>query len=145
MDQQAPFRVALADWWSDTDAIRHVRTAVFVAEQGIPAALEWDGLDADCDHVLVRAAGGLPVATGRLMADGRIGRMAVLSPWRRRGIGTLLLEALLEQARACAMHEVYLHAQVEVAAFYRSAGFVAAGQPFTEAGIRHVSMRCPVG
>jgi predicted GNAT family N-acyltransferase len=35
---------------------------------------------------------------------------------------------------------VYLHAQVDVAGFYRAAGFRESGLPFTEAGIKHVAM-----
>jgi len=41
------FCVREADWQRDQAAIRSVRHAVFVIEQAIPAALEWDGLDRD--------------------------------------------------------------------------------------------------
>jgi predicted GNAT family N-acyltransferase len=133
--------VQIADWWRDADAIRQVRTAVFVVEQGIPAALEWDGMDVDCDHVLVRDRDGSSLATGRLMADGRIGRMAVLAAWRNRGIGRQLLAELLELAGQRGLREVYLHAQLEVVPFYRMAGFRAHGEPFAEAGIRHILMQ----
>jgi len=141
METPASFNVLHADWWCDADAIREVRAAVFIEEQGIPATLEWDGLDADCDHVLVRDRDGQSLATGRLMKDGRIGRMAVLAPWRGRGIGTRLLEALLDLAGRHGLHEVYLHARLEVVPFYRTAGFRTCGEPFTEVGIRHVLMQ----
>jgi predicted GNAT family N-acyltransferase len=141
MNQPGTFRIMLADWWRDADAIRQLRTTVFIVEQGIPAALEWDGQDADCDHVLVEDAAGQSLATGRLMPDGRIGRMAVRADWRRQGVGSLLLQALLDQARHRGLHEVYLHAQQAVSRFYRKADFLQRGDPFLEAGIMHVVMQ----
>jgi predicted GNAT family N-acyltransferase len=68
--------VTSADWQRDAAAIQSVRDAVFIQEQGFPATLEWDGLDPGCAHALVWDAAGQAVATGRLLPDGRIGRMA---------------------------------------------------------------------
>ena len=133
-------RIDLADWWHDAEAIRRVRAEVFIREQGIPASLEWDGRDADCDHVLAQDASGQALATARLMPDGRIGRMAVLEGWRRRGIGRRLLQLLLQQARVRGLRETYLHAQTGVADFYRKAGFRNEGEVFVEAGLPHVHM-----
>jgi predicted GNAT family N-acyltransferase len=139
-DRTNGIRIALADWWRDADAIRRVRADVFIREQGIPARLEWDGRDADCEHVLAQDVQGQALATARLMPDGRIGRMAVLDGWRRRGIGRRMLELLLQQARQCGLRVTYLHAQLDVADFYRKAGFRDAGEPFVEAGLPHVHM-----
>lgn len=140
MNGTQPYTVSIADWQSDADAIQAVRHGVFIKEQGIPAALEWDGADSDCRHVLVRDAAGRAIATGRLMQDGRIGRMAVLKAWRGRGIGRLMLSRLIELAAAGGHARVYLHAQQDAAGFYRAAGFRESGETFTEAGIPHVTM-----
>ncbi len=129
-----------ADWLGDQAAIRAVRHAVFVIEQGIPAALEWDGIDPDCRHVLGCAGDGEPVATGRLMPDGQIGRMAVLPEWRRLGVGRMLLSRLLELAGSRGLRHVRLHAQLAVAGYYRRAGFQESGVPFALAGIAHIRM-----
>ena len=151
------YTVSSADWQRDAVAIRALRHAVFIEEQGIPAALEWDGLDAGCLHVLARDSAGHAIATGRLLPEGRIGRMAVLPTgrllpegrigrmavlpaWRGRGIGHHLLCCLVELAVAQGHKRVYLHAQQDVAGFYRVAGFREYGAPFTEAGIMHVAM-----
>jgi predicted GNAT family N-acyltransferase len=134
------YTVSSADWQRDAVAIRALRHAVFIEEQGIPAALEWDGLDAGCLHVLARDSAGHAIATGRLLPEGRIGRMAVLPAWRGRGIGHHLLCCLVELAVAQGHKRVYLHAQQDVAGFYRVAGFREYGAPFTEAGIMHVAM-----
>ncbi|MDH3980692.1 MAG: GNAT family N-acetyltransferase [Gammaproteobacteria bacterium] len=140
MNVTDPCTVTNADWQRDADAIQSVRHAVFIIEQGIPATLEWDGLDPGCGHALVWDATGRAIATGRLLPDGRIGRMAVLPEWRGRGIGRLLLSQLIGMAAAQGHSRVYLHAQVDVAGFYQAAGFRESGQPFTEAGIKHVAM-----
>ena len=140
MSSAQAYRIVDADWSRDQSGIRAVRHAVFVEEQGIPESLEWDGRDADCRHVLALAGDAEVIATGRLMDDGRIGRMAVLRTWRGCGVGRALLERLLLQALQGGLRRVYVHAQLEVAGFYSRAGFRLAGQPFVTADIVHVEM-----
>ncbi len=120
--------------------IRLVRDAVFGEEQGVRRDLDWDGRDPACVHALAADPRHGPVGTGRLQPDGRIGRLAVLPPWRRRGIGGALLEALVASARDRGLEQVRLHAQVHTVAFYEQHGFERQGFPFVEAGIRHVGM-----
>jgi len=141
----APFSLAATDWWQDQAAIRAVRTAVFVQEQAIPAALEWDEHDAACRHVLARDATGNAIGTGRLRADGRIGHMAVLRHWRGRGAGKAMLDVLLGLATAQGLPRVYLHAQAGARDFYRNAGFRQQGEWFEEAGIPHLLMTRATG
>jgi predicted GNAT family N-acyltransferase len=117
------FRVTRATTEQDMAQVRAIRQQVFIDEQQIPPDLEWDGHDDACIHVLAFAPAGTAVGTGRLAPDGRIGRMAVL-------------EAACESGR----DRVYLHAQESARPFYRRAGFRALGDPYLEAGIRHVSM-----
>jgi len=136
----APFIPVTADWQRDRTAIHTVRTAVFIHEQAIPAALEWDSMDGACEHVLVFDAHNQAIATGRLQPDGRIGRMAVLRHWRGRGIGSSLLCHLEGLATARGLSGVYVHAQLGAECFYRKAGFRRQGEIFVAAGIRHVRM-----
>ncbi len=138
---ETSFRVVVAQWSRDRDALRHVREVVFVLGQRVPVELEWDGLDPDCDHVLALDTVGQPIGTARMSADHRIGRMAVLAEWRGRGVGASMLAQLLELARARAWPEVALHAQAGAIGFYRRFGFVGEGDEFMEAGIRHRLMR----
>ena len=81
------------------------------------------------------------IGTGRLLPEGKIGRMAVVKEWRRRGIGADLLEALVAEARRRGLAEVKLSAQLQAAEFYRAHGFVAEGKVYEEAGILHQAMR----
>jgi predicted GNAT family N-acyltransferase len=135
------WRLSPASWPAERAELLAVRYAVFVEEQGVPLALELDGKDAAARHLLVRSRDGRPIATGRLLPEGQIGRMAVLPDWRGRGIGRQLLEALLQQARARQLPTVFLHAQVGALGFYQAAGFVAEGETFMDAGIPHRTMR----
>lgn len=135
------FFVSPVDYEGELPALRAVRETVFVQEQGVPLDLEWDDLDPRSVHVLARSNDGSPIGTGRLTPDHKIGRMAVLADWRGRGVGTALLLALLDQARARAWTEVSLHAQVDAISFYQRHGFQVVGDEFVEAGIRHRAMR----
>jgi predicted GNAT family N-acyltransferase len=128
------------DWTVCAEMATSIRFKVFVDEQRIPAEEELDELDAVSLHAIVMFD-GVPIATGRLCPDGRIGRMAVLKEYRGQGFGGLLLSALIETARDQGHNEAFLHAQCQVLGFYESLGFVAEGPIFSEAGIDHRLMR----
>jgi predicted GNAT family N-acyltransferase len=135
------FSVRIADWSGDEAALRRLRTTVFVEEQSVPEAEEWDGLDAECTHAVAEARDVGVIGTGRLHPSGKIGRMAVLAPWRGHGVGAALLRRLLKTAALQGLDSVYLNAQVAVLGFYSRFGFVAEGEEFEEAGIPHRLMR----
>ena len=136
--------VRLGAWSELADSAQPIRKAVFVDEQRIPADLEWDDADAGSLHALAVNRFGQPLGTGRLLpsADGvgRIGRMAVIAPMRSSGVGRAMLDALVGAARERGDREIRLHAQASAIPFYLSAGFAPDGEPFDEAGIRHVEM-----
>ena len=73
--------------------------------------------------------------------EARIGRMAVDRAWRRRGIGSRVLDKLEEVARLRGADQAVLHAQTYVKSFYAAHWYVEEGQVFLEAGIEHVQMR----
>lgn len=131
------YTVEHVTWASQAQALSGIRHRVFVEEQKVPAELEWDDADERCEHVLARANDGTPIGTGRLLPDGHIGRMAVLPQWRGRGIGSALLETLIEIALARGDGEIILHAQTAAMDFYRRHGFREQGEEFLEANIPH--------
>jgi predicted GNAT family N-acyltransferase len=133
------FAIERVVWEHARGVLSEIRRQVFIEEQGVPPELEWDEEDPRCVHVLARLKDGRGVGTAR-MCGTHIGRMAVLAPWRRRGVGTALLQALLDLAREEGAPRVRLHAQVHAVEFYRAHGFVAAGGQFMEAGIPHIQM-----
>jgi len=128
-------------WQEDGKRLQEVRTEVFVHEQGVPLELELDELDPASRHVLAESDQGQAIGTGRLLPDGHIGRMAVLSDWRGRGVGTAMLTELLEMARAAGLDAVVLNAQTHALGFYARFGFEPQGEAFLDAGLPHLSMR----
>lgn len=140
MPEPAAFVATVAGWDVVGDEACAIRSTVFVGEQGVPAALEHDGRDPACVHVLVRDARGRAVATGRLLPDDRIGRMAVLREARGQGAGVVALRALIEAARARGSTLVRLNAQQSAVGFYLRQGFRPDGAPFIEAAIEHLPM-----
>lgn len=136
--------VRTGDWSAVGRDAARLRTAVFVREQGIPADVEADALDASARHAVLYNRLGQPVATGRLLQQapgvGRIGRMAVDRSVRGAQWGRVLLAALVEAARARGDTQVQLHAQCSAQGFYERAGFTVAGAPYEEAGLAHVLM-----
>lgn len=141
MSAPSGFVVRAADWVADGALLRAIRADVFIDEQKVPAELEWDADDARAWHVLALTAGGTAVGTGRLLPDGRIGRMAVLKHWRGRGAGGALLTELLRIAQAAGLHSLVLNAQTHALGFYAGFGFRPEGEVFLEAGIPHQAMR----
>jgi predicted GNAT family N-acyltransferase len=141
MATEPRYAIREASWEQDGDRLRALRHEVFVREQGVPEALEWDGLDPQCRHVVAETTAGEAIGTGRLLPDGHVGRMAVAYAWRRKGVGSGLLERLVAIAHARGDRLVVLHAQTYAVGFYRRAGFEAIGAEFMEAGIAHVEMR----
>ena len=129
----------LADWRADGPVLERIRRTVFIEEQSVPEPDEWDGEDEASVHVIARLNRD-PVGTGRLNPAGKIGRIAVLAGLRGRGIGTLILRRLLDEARRLGFREPYLHAQVQAVPFYEKLGFERKGGAFDEAGIPHVRM-----
>ena len=140
MTGDSAYTVRLADWAVDEAALGAIRHDVFVVEQQVPPALEWDGVDPACRHAIAEDREGWAIGCGRLLPDGHIGRMAVLPEWRGKGVGTALLSRLIESARQLGMSELALNAQTSAIGFYRRFGFVPDGDEFIEAGIAHVAM-----
>lgn len=141
---QGMVEARVGDWSSLGTHASAIRTEVFVEEQRIPAEMEWDAADAACVHAVAYNRFGLPVATGRLLQHvpgvAKIGRMAVIQAVRGSGVGRVVLESLMQAARARGDHEVLLHAQTSAAPFYARAGFTPRGAEFEEAGIPHIEM-----
>ena len=120
-----------------------IRTTVFVEEQEVPLELEMDEYDAIATHFLLRD-GETPLATARLLDKhglAKIGRVAVLKEARGRGLGLLLMQAVIEEAKRRGFTESVLDAQTYAVPFYARLGYIAEGEEFDDAGIPHFLMR----
>jgi len=122
-----------------SEAISLLRIKVFVEEQGVPADLEMDGRDKDCAHAIM-FENACAIATGRIQADGHIGRVAVAKEHRGKGLGRTVMGALIGHAREQGYDKVWLSAQCHAASFYKSLGFVPCGDVYKEANMDHIKM-----
>ncbi|WP_047540279.1 GNAT family N-acetyltransferase [Methylotenera versatilis] len=127
--------------WQQAEAyLREVRTSVFIEEQFVVPEFEWDEIDSSAVHLLAmhenQAIGCL-----RIIHYAKIGRMAVLKPWRGLGVGKMLLsEAII----ICALYgskQIDLSAQTHAIHFYQQAGFQVISDEYTDVQIPHVDMR----
>jgi predicted GNAT family N-acyltransferase len=131
------YRIRQVDWRAEGELPRRVRRAVFIEEQHVPEALEWDEWDAPSVHLLAHTPDGEPIGTGRLLPDASIGRMAVMAAWRGQGVGSGILSALLALARERGEPVVRLSAQSHAIPFYARFGFEPEGPEYLDAGIPH--------
>lgn len=131
--------IRLADWKKDQAALRRIREAVFIAEQAVPAELEWDSDDNSAVHFLA-FEGEYPMGTARLLPDGHIGRVAVLKDWRGLKVGDKLLHAVIAEAEKRGLKQQMLSAQVHASSFYERFGFSVVSGEYLDAGIPHVDM-----
>ncbi len=129
----------------DFPLIQAIRIAVFQQEQGVAPALEFDGKDATATQILAYLE-GQPVGTARfrVIAPGvaKLERLAVLPQARGRKLGQQIVKFALEEMAKAQIHTVMIHAQITVQRFYEKLGFMPEGEPFEEAGMAHIKMRC---
>ena len=98
------------------EAIFHLRTMVFVEEQGVDSALEFDEFEEVAKHWAA-------LIEGKVVACAR---------YRRTRLGFKI-----ERMAVDAAVPVYLHAQVQALPFYTKLGFLPEGDEFEEADIAH--------
>jgi predicted GNAT family N-acyltransferase len=137
------FTIHLCTWQDAEAQLRAIRTQVFIQEQNVPEALEWDGEDAQALHVLACDSSGRAIGTARLLLHhelAHIGRMAVLPDWRRQGVGRALLAGVMTAAQTRGASRAFLNAQTTAVPFYAQAGFAVEGEEFLDAGIPHLRM-----
>ncbi len=127
-------------WQTHQQQLMSVRSMVFIKEQNVPIELEIDKHDPTSIHLLV-LDNDKPVATARLLKDGKIGRMCVLIEYRLQGIATQLLKRLILSAQQKHIKTLRLHAQINAIPFYQKSGFSVCSEVFLDAGIEHQTMQ----
>ncbi len=135
------FNITQVTWREAHKPLRAVRSQVFIDEQQVPVALEWDDADEIAHHLLVLDDQAKPIACARLLNNGSIGRMAVLKGWRGLGLGSALLTKAISLQQQQGWQMISLSAQMHAVSFYQRAGFVVIGQPYLDANIWHVDMQ----
>ncbi|MEY9866873.1 putative GNAT family N-acyltransferase [Peribacillus sp. B2I2] len=122
-----------------------IRKEVFVEEQGFPLESEFDEFDtlnALSEHILVYY-NEKPVGTGRLrVVDGlgKLERICILEPYRKFGLGKIIIKALEEIANKKEISQVKLHGQTQAEGFYKKLGYHTSSDVFMEDGGPHLLM-----
>ncbi|KAG9397059.1 Acetyltransferase (GNAT) domain [Carpediemonas membranifera] len=123
-----------------------VREAVFFGEQNVPMDCDLDEADEDpsvCVHVAVYHKVTMEtVAVGRILSDGHIGRVSVLKAHRGKGLGNMVMRALLKCPDL--PKTVWLGSQEYAIPFYEKLGFTVYGDMFYDgdtAMIPHYHMK----
>ena len=123
-----------------------LREAIFVVEQTC-AYLELDGLDKTAEHLLVTRDETV-VSCLRVLPPAekashvRIGRVAVSSDWRKKGLARLMVQNAIDKIRLeNPSSDICLDAQTYLQGFYLSLGFEVCGDEFLEDGIPHIPMQ----
>jgi len=129
----------------DLSVAFNIRKEVFVEEQGVPLEDEFDEfdtLDGKCEHILV-FYDEQPVGTGRIrVVDGlgKLERICILKPYRKYGLGKIIIQALEEVSGELGVSQVKLHGQTHAEGFYQKLGYRTSSNMFMEDGIPHLLM-----
>ncbi len=126
-------------WLEHSTQISSIRDSVFIQEQAVPKNIEMDGKDSECMHFLMSNDNN-PIGTARIKMSGKIERVSILKPNRNKGLGTRLMNFIIDAAKGNRFERIYLHSQMESIGFYKNLGFIEEGDVFQEAGIDHVLM-----
>ncbi|QMS85601.1 GNAT family N-acetyltransferase [Candidatus Xianfuyuplasma coldseepsis] len=115
-----------------------IRGQVFIIEQEIDWAIEFDGLDHEC--VLFNAYIDDTIVGAARLYHNKVGRVATLKQYRKHGVGTALMDAIESYAKTKGINTLVLNAQLYIKDFYDHLGYIAEGDIFQEAEIDHIRM-----
>lgn len=121
-----------------------IREEVFIKEQGFQH--EFDEIDASAVHLVIYH-NDQPVGCGRIYPDAQtdgtwhLGRLAVLSPYRKDGYGKRILQALELEAKTRGATKIVLSAQIQAKPFYEKCGYTGFGEQYLDEHVAHQDMR----
>ncbi|MDQ7049728.1 MAG: GNAT family N-acetyltransferase [Enterobacterales bacterium] len=133
--QQLSFKQTL--WQESLDDILNVRHKVFMLEQHFDDQVLCDLKDGDSTHIIATNEFDQVIACGRITDKGSIGRIAVLLPYRGLGIGSQILNRLVDIAKQQELTKVSINADLENQQFYQNHQFCSAGPVFMRQGVPH--------
>ena len=134
------FKIRAGRWDELQNDAKLIREQVFIQEQQIAVEDEWDAEDTVSVHFVVYDQ-DQPIATARLLQNNSVGRVAVLKSHRGLGIGKLLMQQIIQQAKHQQREFLKLSSQVHAIQFYAGLGFKVEGEQYLDCGIPHIDMR----
>jgi predicted GNAT family N-acyltransferase len=118
-----------------------IRRKVFVEEEGVDPALEYDHEEEAHHYLLLLGGKALATARWRETEKGiKLERFAVLPEFRNRGLGGIILKEVINDVVPLGK-PIYLHSQLRAVPFYERHGFVKEGAVFYEADMGHYYMQ----
>ncbi|MEC1392549.1 GNAT family N-acetyltransferase [Bacillus velezensis] len=129
----------------DLQSALEIRKAVFIEEQQVPESDEFDQFDTlgeQCGHVLVYHE-SQPAGTGRVRIvnhTGKLERICILKPYRKYGLGKVIISELENMVKEKGITQCKLHGQTHAEGFYHKLGYQTDSPVFMEDGIPHVLM-----
>lgn len=132
----------LSEVYRDSIAIR---SEVFIEEQKVDPSLEIDELEDQTLHI-VGYEDNNAACTARLLKKEddsvKVQRVAVLSAYRKQGIGRQLLDFIEDTAKnKLNGSRLILDSQDHAISFYEKKGYAVEGEGFLDAGIPHHFMQ----
>ena len=119
---------------------------LFFQKQAIPFASIFDAREKQDWHLVITAESNQVLAYGRLSRKSsdlfQIYQMVVEPDYQQQGLGTQILQTLVELAIAKGAKKLLLNARVSKIGFYRRLGFEAVGEIFASpsTGVPHITM-----
>lgn len=133
------YRIKQGCWEQLQQDAKLIRTQVFICEQCITEADEWDDQDVISQHFVIYDQ-DQPIATARLLENNSVGRVAVLKAYRGQGLGQMIMLEIIGYAQKQRRSVLTLSSQVHAISFYEKLGFTVEGNSYDECGIPHIEM-----
>jgi predicted GNAT family N-acyltransferase len=119
-----------------------IRKIVFVEEQNVPEEEEIDQFEDEAQHFVLYddydaiGAGRFRVVEGK----GKVERICVLPPYRGKGAGKVIMDAIERYAEEQGIKRLKLNAQTHAIPFYEKLQYEIVSNEFLDAGIPHKTM-----
>lgn len=135
---------------ADTEELRlkafDIRKEVFVVEQKVSTEDEFDEFESACYHFVALDDVDNPIGAARWRVTEKgvkLERFAVKSSWRGKGVGSALVQCVIDdiKAKKGRGQYLYLHAQLTAVSLYAKFGFEKVGDQFEECNIQHYKMQ----
>ena len=109
------------------------------------AAEEFDEFEDSSVHFVALDNAGEPIGSARWRVTEKgckLERFAVKKTWRRKGVASALVQAVLDDIKETKgiANYLYMHAQLDAMPLYEKFGFQKKGEMFTECNIQHYTM-----
>ncbi|MEP1035232.1 GNAT family N-acetyltransferase [Ekhidna sp.] len=122
-----------------------IREEVFVVEQEVTSDEEFDEFEDESHHYVALNENDVPIGSARWRYTEKgikLERFTAKKTMRGKGLGTAIVQAVLDDIaeKASPGTYLYMHAQLSAVPLYLKFGFQAKGDQFDECGIMHYLM-----